>query len=167
MANDKKSASTDSLNGKSKKQMKKAQREMKNTSLAKNKFAGILGLFVIVFGIFYVVFLGTYVYKRKTGQTTSALRHENPFANLGKMEALKHAFKIDENGKVVFAGEDMEQFRDILGENFGKKTDEENVEEVGNEAEEDAPKEDTPKEDAPKEDAPKEDAPKENEKQEL
>ncbi|ORX54884.1 hypothetical protein BCR36DRAFT_581760 [Piromyces finnis] len=146
---------------KSKREIKKAQREMKSTSFVTNKYGALFGIFILIFGIIYVAFFGTYIYKRKTGQTTSALNYENPYSRFGDMEALRNAIKIDENGKVVFTGEDMEKFKDILGESViqNQQNGEENIEEVGNETEEN----EIPKEESPKEESPKEETPKENE----
>jgi len=145
------SSSTESI---SKKSMKRAQRDIKKTSLAKNKFGGILGIFILIFGVIYLVFIGTYIYKRKTGQTSSALNHENPFFGFNpQMEALKHAIKIDENGKVVVDDEALKRYKEIYGDTLPNSgpfdstpsdstpsdstpnKDEENIEEVGNEDE--------------------------------
>jgi len=148
------SSSTESI---SKKSLKRAQRDIKKTSLASSKFGGILGIFILLFGIIYLVFIGTYVYKRKTGQTTSALNHENPFFGFNpQMEALKHAIKLDENGKVVVDEEGLKRYKELYGDTLpnsgpsssapkedgeaekndeAPKKDDENIEEVGDEEE--------------------------------
>ncbi|ORX64516.1 hypothetical protein BCR32DRAFT_251083 [Anaeromyces robustus] len=149
------SPSKDNVIEKSRKEIKKAKRDINETSLATNKYGAILGIFILIFGIIYAALYGNYIYKRKTGQTTSALRHENPFANIGNInnldiEAFRKAIKFDENGKITFSEEDMEKFKDAFADATANENAEnaenadnaevppkenENIEEVGNENE--------------------------------
>ncbi|ORY56758.1 hypothetical protein LY90DRAFT_701758 [Neocallimastix californiae] len=139
-----KSTSTDNVVDKSKKSMKRAKRDINNTSMANSKYGAILGIFIILFGIIYAVIFGNYIYKRKTGHP-SALNQANPnpfnFANLD-METLKQALKVDQNGKVTFSKEDFEKIKESLNNAEGSSPipskengGEEYVEEVGNDDE--------------------------------
>ncbi|ORX78398.1 hypothetical protein BCR32DRAFT_282323 [Anaeromyces robustus] len=139
-----KSSSTNNVFEKSKKEIKKAKKDINETSLATNKYGAILGIFILIFGIIYAALYGNYIYKRKTGQTTSALRHDNPFANIGKinnidMETLRKAIKLDENGKINFSQEDIEKFKEVFVDVNGNAQVppkfSENNEEAGNENE--------------------------------
>jgi hypothetical protein len=136
--------STNSVVEKSKKSIKRAQKDINNTSMATSKYGAALGILIILFGIIYVVIFGNYIYKRKTGHP-SALNQQNPnpFANFANidMDAFRKAIKVDENGKVTFSEEDLEKFKEIFVDVNGnaqvppKDNGEENVEEVGNENE--------------------------------
>jgi len=138
-----KSSSTGSVVEKSKKNIKRAQKDINNTSMAASKYGAILGIFIILFGIIYAVIFGNYIYKRKTGHPSALNQNPNPFANFGNidMDAFRKAIKIDENGKVTFSEEDLEKFKEVFVDVNGnaqvppKDNGEENIEEVGNEEE--------------------------------
>jgi len=129
---------TSSVIEKSKKSMRKAKKDMDNTSLITNKYGALLGLLIIFFGIIYLILFGRYIYKRSTGQTTSALKNENPLnvENLD-MEAFKKAIKIDENGKITFTKEDLEKYKNVYVDVNGNAQippkEDENIEEIRNE----------------------------------
>jgi len=139
-----KSSSTDSVVDKSKKNIKRAKKDINNTSMANSKYGAILGIFVLLFGIIYVAFLGNYIYKRKTGHPSALNQNPNPFGNIANldMDAFRKAIKIDENGKVTFSEEDLEKFKEVFVDVNGnaqvppKDNGDENVEEVGNENDE-------------------------------
>jgi len=133
---------TSSVIEKSKKSMRKAKKDMDNTSLITNKYGALLGLLIIFFGIIYLILFGRYIYKRSTGQTTSALKNENPLnvENLD-MEAFKKAIKIDENGKITFTKEDLEKYKNVYVDVNGNAQippkEDENIEEIRNEESDD------------------------------
>jgi hypothetical protein len=138
----KRKGSTNSVVEKSKKSLKKAKKDINNTSMANSKYGAILGILVLLFGIIYVAFLGDYVYKRKKGHPSALNQNPNPFGNIANldMDAFRKAIKIDENGKVTFSEEDLEKFKEVFVDVNGnaqvppKDNGDENVEEVGNES---------------------------------
>jgi len=115
----------------------KAQKDMSNTSLATNKFAGLLGLFILFFAVVYAIVMGTYIFKRGTGKTTSALKHNGPFAGSNiDMETLRNPVVPNESEKRAFSEEDVEKLKEVFVDVNGNAqvppNDEENNKEDGN-----------------------------------
>ncbi|OUM64141.1 hypothetical protein PIROE2DRAFT_9180 [Piromyces sp. E2] len=84
-----------------------------NASIPTNKYGGFLALLVLFFAIVYAIVMGSYIYKRGTGKTTSALKREGPFAGGVNMENLKNPVSVDHKEKPAFSTEEVEKLKEV------------------------------------------------------
>jgi len=114
-----KSSSTENIPENPKKSNKKVQNEKRKNKIISNKNGTFLGILIIIFSGIYIVLFGNYIYKRKTGQTASALNNSFHFHNMDQfnnidMNNFRRVVKVDDNGKFVFTEEDIENKNEVF-----------------------------------------------------
>ena len=115
-----KSSTNGNVQEKTNKSNKKAQNNKSTNNVTTSKYRTYIGILIVIFGGIYLALFGNYIYKRKTGQKGSALKHENPFhfpninqGNKLNMNKFRRVIGVDDNGKFVFAEEDPENMNEV------------------------------------------------------